>query len=66
MVAISYGKGVIECHAYDNLDTRSFASFVNGKFDSICLQEQTRMVLACLYKSTHRTRILLLLEEYLK
>ena len=35
MVAISYGKGVIECHAYDNLDSRSFASFVNGKFDSM-------------------------------
>ena len=33
MVAISYGKEVIECHAYDNLDSRSFASFVNGKFD---------------------------------
>ena len=35
MVAISYGKGVIECHAYDNLDSRSFASFVNRKFDSM-------------------------------
>ena len=35
MVAISYGKGVIECHAYDYLDSRSFASFVNGKFDSM-------------------------------
>ena len=35
MVAISYGKGVIECHAYDNLDSRSFASFVNEKFDSM-------------------------------
>ena len=35
MVAISYGKRVIERHAYDNLDSRSFASFVDGKFDSM-------------------------------
>ena len=35
MVAISYGKGVIECRAHDNLNSRSFASFVNGKFDSM-------------------------------
>ena len=34
-VAISYRKGVIECHAYDNLNSRSIASFVNGKFDSM-------------------------------
>ena len=34
-VAISYGKGVIECHACDNLNSRSIASFVKGKFDSM-------------------------------
>ena len=28
MVAISYGKGVIECSTNDNLDSRSFASFI--------------------------------------
>ena len=34
MVANSNSKGVIECYAYDNMNSRSFASFVNGKFDS--------------------------------
>jgi len=33
MVAISYNKGVIECHKYDNLNSSYFALFVSDKFD---------------------------------
>ena len=35
MVAISYDKGVIECHKCDDLNSSYFASFVNDKFDDM-------------------------------
>jgi len=35
MVAISYDKGVIECHKYDDLNSSYFASFVSDKFDDM-------------------------------
>ena len=33
MVAISYGKGVIECHKYSDLDSNCFAKFINKTID---------------------------------
>ena len=35
MVAISYDKGVIECHKCDDLNSSYFALFVNDKFDDM-------------------------------
>ena len=37
MVAISYGKGVIECQLYEDLNSGMFAIFVDEKFDSMFL-----------------------------
>ena len=35
MVAISYGKGVIECHQYDDLYSSYFAGFLNDNIDEM-------------------------------
>ena len=38
IVAISYGKGVIECQPYEDLNSETFAIFVDEKFDSMFLR----------------------------
>jgi hypothetical protein len=35
MVAISYDKGVVICKAYDKLDGRYFANFIDENFESM-------------------------------
>ena len=35
MVAISYGKGVIECEQYEHLDGKYFANYVRRKFPTM-------------------------------
>ena len=42
IVAISYGKGVIQCTQYEKINVEFLASFVENNFDAMCMLAGTR------------------------